>query len=177
MWCVLHLLHARRYLRRAINVMVESTLVVFGKLLLASVLGMLIGTERAVLAKQAAGSRTFALVALGSCLFVVIGLWVNNAYLGYVNFDPLRVAAAIVTGVGFIGAGLIFFRQQSVHGITTAAGLWIAAGLGMAAGFGMYAIAIFSAVLTLLILTGMWYVESRLKERFGLIQENDSQGI
>lgn len=158
--------------------MVESaTIVIFGKLLLASFLGMLIGTERAVLARQAAGSRTFALVALGSCLFIVIGMWVNNAYLGYVNFDPLRTAAAIISGIGFIGAGLIFFRQHSVHGITTAAGLWIAAGLGMATGFGMYAVAIFTAVLTLLILTAMWYVESRLKERFGLIEENDSQGV
>lgn len=157
--------------------MVESTLVVFGKLLLASFLGMLIGTERAVLAKQAAGSRTFALVALGSCLFIVIGVWVNNSYLGYVNFDPLRTAAAIISGVGFIGAGLIFFRQHSVHGITTAAGLWIAAGLGMAAGFGMYAIAIFTAILTLLILTVMWYVEGELKERFGITQEEEAPHI
>lgn len=156
--------------------MVESTIVIFGKLLLASVLGMLIGTERAVLAKQAAGSRTFALVALGSCLFIVIGVWVNNAYLGYVNFDPMRIAAAVVSGVGFFGAGLIFFREKSAHGVTTATGLWISAGLGMATGFGMYAIAIFAAVLTLLILTGMWYVEWKLKERFGLAQDSDSQG-
>jgi putative Mg2+ transporter-C (MgtC) family protein len=145
---------------------VDPTLVAFFKLMLAMVLGGLIGTERAVLAKQAAGTRTFALVSVGACLFVVIGNYVDVAYLGILSFDPLRVAAAVIMGIGFLGGGLIIFRGESLHGVTTAAGLWIAAGLGMAAGFGMYAVSIFATILTLLMFTGMWFVEYRFKHWF-----------
>ena len=141
----------------------DTTYVMFIKLLLATFLGGVIGTERAVLARQAAGTRTFSLVALGACLFVVTSNFVNSAYLGVVNFDPTHMASAVVTGIGFIGAGLIIFRGDSLHGVTTAAGLWIVAALGVAVGFGMYSVACFAALLTLIIFTGMWYVESRFK--------------
>jgi putative Mg2+ transporter-C (MgtC) family protein len=141
----------------------DPTLVMFAKLLLATFLGGLIGTERALLARQAAGTRTFSLVALGSCLFVISGNYVNGAYLGVVNFDPAHMAAAIVSGVGFLGAGLIIFRGDTLHGITTAAGLWIAAALGVSIGFGMYSVSIFATLLTLIIFTGMWYIENRFK--------------
>src|SRR3990167_9604236 len=114
---------------------VDPTVVMFGKLLLAMFLGGLIGTERAVIARQAAGTRTFGLVALGACLFVIIGSHVDTAYIGILTFDPLRVAAAVIMGLGFLAGGLIIFRGDSLHGVTTAAGLWIATGLGMAVGF------------------------------------------
>ncbi len=136
------------------------------KLLVAMVLGGIVGTERAVIAKQPAGTRTFGLVSLGSCLFVLTGSYVDGAYLGYVNFDPLTVAAAIITGIGFIGAGLIIFRNDSLHGVTTAAGLWIAAGIGIAVGFGLFAVATFVTILALIMFTGMWYVENRFKHWF-----------
>ena len=147
-------------------VFIDPTLVMFGKLLLAMLLGGIIGTERAILARQAAGTRTFGLVALGACLFIVITNYVDSAYLGVANIMPLQLAAGVVTGIGFIGAGLIIFRGDTVHGITTAAGLWIATAVGMAVGFGMYAVALFSTILTLLMFTGMWYVENRFKHWF-----------
>lgn len=133
------------------------------KMVLSALLGVAIGTERAVVARQAAGPRTFALVALGACMFVVVGDTVNTQYLGYLNFDPMRMAAAIVQGVGFIGAGLIFLRGDSVHGVTTASGLWVAAALGVMVAFGMYGTAVFAAILTLLIFFGLWYFERAFK--------------
>src|SRR3989344_1923937 len=144
----------------------DPTIVALGKLVLAMLLGTVIGTERAILAKQAAGMRTFGIVALGSCLFIVTANYVSFPYIGILNFDPLRTAAAIITGIGFLGAGLIIFRHESLHGVTTAAGLWIVAGIGMAVGFGLYAIALFSPLLVLIMFTGMWYVENRFKHWF-----------
>lgn len=145
---------------------VDPNIVMLGKLLLASVLGMIIGTERAILARQAAGTRTFALVSLGACLFVLSGTFIDTKFLGIVTFDPARIAAAVVQGIGFLGAGLIIFRGESVHGVTTAAGLWIAAAVGVAVAFSMYSVAIFATILTLLVLTAVWYFEWQLKEHF-----------
>lgn len=149
----------------------DPTFVQFAKLFLAMLLGAVIGTERAILAKQAAGMRTFGLVALGACLFIVVGNYANTAYLGVVNFNPTQIAAAIVTGIGFLGGGLIVFRHESQHGITTAAGLWITAAIGMSVGFGMYATSVFATILALLMFTGMWYVENRFKHWFEVRQE------
>jgi len=136
-------------------------MVIFVKLLLAVVLGSIIGLERAVVAKQAAGMRTFGLVSLGSCLFIVTSSFVDQQYLGVVNFDPMHISTGIITGIGFIGGGLIIFRGNTLHGVTTAAGLWIVTAVGMSVGFGMYAIAIFATLLSILMLTGMWYVEHK----------------
>ncbi|MSU73698.1 magnesium transporter MgtC [Candidatus Kaiserbacteria bacterium] len=145
---------------------IDPTVMMFVKLLLAMILGGVIGTERAVLAKQSAGTRTFGLVSLGACLFVITGSYVDTAYLGVVNLDPMNIAAAIVTGIGFIGGGLIIFHKEALHGTTTAAGLWIAAGVGIAIGFGLYSVAVFTTILSLLMFTGMWYLENRFKHWF-----------
>jgi putative Mg2+ transporter-C (MgtC) family protein len=144
----------------------DTTLIMGAKLVLAVVLGGIIGTERAVIAHQAAGTRTFGLVALGACLFVVTANYVNIALIGISSFDATRVAAAVVTGIGFLGGGLIILRGNTQHGVTTAAGLWIAAALGIAVGFGLYSIAIFATVLVLIVFTGMWYLENRFKHWF-----------
>ncbi|HEY4513944.1 MAG TPA: MgtC/SapB family protein [Candidatus Paceibacterota bacterium] len=144
----------------------DPTLILFAKLVLATLLGAVIGTERAVVARQAAGTRTFALVSLGSALFIITALQIDSLYLGIVNFDPMRVAAAIITGIGFLGAGLIIFRGDTTHGVTTAAALWIVAGVGTAVGFGMYSVAIFSTVLVLLVFSLMWYFENKFKHWF-----------
>lgn len=141
-------------------------MVVFGKLLLAMVLGGVVGTERSVIARQPAGTRTFGLVALGACLFIAIANYVQTIYLGRVNFDPMHVASAIITGIGFIGGGLIIMRGDTLHGSTTAAGLWIAAGIGIAVGYGLYWIAIFATLLALVMFTGMWFLENRFKHWF-----------
>jgi putative Mg2+ transporter-C (MgtC) family protein len=135
----------------------------FGQLFLAAFLGLVVGTERALVAKQSAGMRTFALVSLGACLFTLGGIAVGGQYLGYVNFDPTRVMSAIVQGVGFIGAGLMFVQGNSVHGITTAAGLWVSASLGVLVGIGFYSLAVFAAALTLLIFFGLWHIEHAFK--------------
>jgi uncharacterized membrane protein YhiD involved in acid resistance len=148
------------------QIFVDPTTIMFLKLVIALVLGGVIGTERAVLARQPAGTRTFALVSLAACLFILMSNYVDSAYLGVVNFQPLQLAAGVVTGIGFIGAGLIITRGETVHGITTAAGLWIATALGMAVGFGLYAVAVFSALLALIVFTGMWYIENRFKHWF-----------
>lgn len=141
----------------------DTELVMFLKLLLAMALGAVIGTERAVIARQTAGTRTFGLVAMGACLFIVTGNYVDTAYIGVVNFNPSQVLAAVVTGIGFLGAGLIIFRGDTLHGVTTAAGLWIVAGVGVAVGLGLYSVAVFATLLTLVMFTGMWYVENRFK--------------
>ncbi len=154
----------------------DPTVIVLVKLVLAMFLGGLIGTERAVLARQAAGTRTFGLVSLGACLFIVTSNYVDAAYIGLLNFDPLRVAAAVIMGVGFLAGGLIIFKGDAGHGTTTAAGLWIVTGIGMAVGFGMYAVAIFTAVLTLIMFTGMWYLENRFKHWFVETHPNPPAG-
>jgi putative Mg2+ transporter-C (MgtC) family protein len=151
---------------------IDPTTIMFVKLVVALLLGGIIGTERAVLARQPAGTRTFALVALGACLFVIMSNYVDSAYLGVVNFQPLQLAAGVVTGIGFIGAGLIIVRNDTVHGITTAAGLWIVTALGMAVGYGLYAVAVFAAILTLIVFTGMWYIENRFKHWFEVHETN-----
>src|SRR3989344_4159376 len=145
---------------------IDPVYIMFAKLILALLLGGLIGTERAVVARQAVGTRTFGLVALGACLLVITGNYVNTAYLGVVNIDPVRIAAAVVTGIGFIGGGVIIFRGDTLHGVTTAAGLWIASAVGIAVGYGLYAVAIFTSILTLVVFTGMWYLENRFKHWF-----------
>lgn len=137
---------------------------VLGQLALAVFFGALIGIER-TLARKEAGTRTFAVVSLGSALFSIISI---NAlkYLpvtGLMEFDPTRIAAQIVTGVGFIGAGVVIFAQSKLQGVTTAAGLWLAAAIGMAVGFKFYAAAIFATVLALVVFSLLWYIELRLK--------------
>lgn len=152
----------------------DPTSVMFLKLILAVVLGGLIGTERALLAKQYAGTRTFGLVALGASLFVIIGNYVNVAFISTADIQPTFIAAAIITGIGFLGGGLIVFRGDSLHGVTTAAGLWMTAGIGMAVGFGLFELSVFATLMVLILFTGMWYVENRFKHWFAEHQA-DSQ--
>ena len=135
---------------------------VFFELTLAMILGLLLGAERSIAGKSA-GMRTYALVAMGSCLFVLISVFVSSNNFNNFNFDPLRVAAGIVTGVGFLGAGLIVLQKSHLHGLTTAAGLWVASAVGVAVGFGLHIIAIFTTFLTLVVFTIMWFVEVKVK--------------
>lgn len=128
------------------------------KLLLALLLGSFVGLERTLAGKQA-GMRTYALVSMGSCLFILISEAVRLQFGLFSNADPLRMASQIIVGIGFIGAGLIIFQGNSVHGLTTAAGLWVTAGLGMAVGFGFYQLALISALFTMFIFAGLWRIE------------------
>jgi putative Mg2+ transporter-C (MgtC) family protein len=115
------------------------------RLVLAGFLGSLIGLERDFRGK-AAGTRTYLLVSLGSALMMIVSKYAFAAEGG----DPGRVAAQIVSGIGFIGAGAIMFDRQSVHGLTTAAGIWVVAGIGMASAAGMYTISIVTTLLALI---------------------------
>ena len=159
----------------------NSTFILFGQLFLAVVLGMILGTERSVVADKQAGTRTYALVALGACLFTIISIQVTSGYLGLVSFDPMRVMAGIITGIGFLGAGVIIFKEDALQGLTTAAGLWVSAGIGAAVGFGFYAIAIFTTLLTLFVFTVLWFVETKLdtyldkRSRVKLVKENQPE--
>lgn len=131
-------------------------------LVVAVFLGMLIGLERS-LAGKSAGMRTYALVALGSCLFILLSRIVTDAFVGLTAFDPLRVAAAIVMGVGFIGTGIAWVNAPNHGGLTTAAGIWVAAGIGMASGFELYGAAVATTALTLIIFTIFWRLEHYLE--------------
>jgi putative Mg2+ transporter-C (MgtC) family protein len=117
------------------------------RLLLAAALGAGIGYQRER-ANKPAGLRTHVLIALGSALFTVVSIF------GFSSGDPSRVAAGIVTGIGFIGAGVIFrgVRGDHVVGLTTAASIWATASIGLAAGVGMYLIATVVAAITVLLL-------------------------
>lgn len=141
---------------------IPETISIFAQLTTAAVLGILLGIERN-LAGKTAGMRTYALVSLGSCLFVIISILVTAAYLPIIAIDQLRVMAGVITGVGFLGAGIIIFRDSRLRGITTAASLWVSAGIGMSVGYGYYGIAIFTTFLILFVFTILWFIEQRIK--------------
>jgi putative Mg2+ transporter-C (MgtC) family protein len=145
------------------------------RLLGAALLGGAVGLEREVRG-QPAGFRTHILVALGSCLFTVISAYGFGAFLGegadpQFRFDPTRIAAQIVTGIGFLGAGAILRYGITVRGLTTAASLWVVAAIGMAVGVGAYVISSVSAGITLLALVGLRPLRTRLVR--GLKKEHE----
>lgn len=123
------------------EVMIEELKYLIG-VLVAVVLGFAIGFERKLRFKEA-GIRTHTIVCVGSALMMVVSKY---AFLG-MDADTSRVAAQIVSGIGFLGAGIIMFRGQKMHGLTTAAGIWATAGVGMAAGAGLYVVATGAAVI------------------------------
>jgi len=124
-------------------------------LALAAGLSLIIGLEREFYAK-AAGMRTYLLVGVGSALFTVVGKYgFMDVLTGTANFDGSRVAAQVVSGVGFLGAGIIFVRRDAVRGLTTAAGVWFVAAVGMAAGAHLYIISCGATVLYLLTMFGL----------------------
>lgn len=134
------------------------------RLMMALLLGLLVGAERTRVGKRA-GMRTYALVSLGSALFVMIAGQVSAAYANMFDFDPLRVASQIVVGIGFLGAGVIFVQKETITGLTTAAGLWVVAGVGMAAGYGEFFLAVAVAAILLFVFEILWYVEDRFIRR------------
>ena len=138
------------------------------QLILAVVLGCLMGLEREYVGK-AAGARTFALVTLGATLFTILSkdVFLSFEWPAGTTYDPTRIAAGIIVGIGFLGAGLIIFRGIKIEGLTTAAGLWAAAAIGMAVGYEFYLTAIVATCLILLILAGMRKldIEERLTRR------------
>lgn len=129
-------------------------------LLIALSLGMLMGFERQKAGKTA-GIKTHGLVSMGSALYVIISIIVSELFLESTVFDPLRVASHIIVGVGFIGGGAIFLKEQSINGLTTAANLWVAAGIGMAVGFGLYPLAILVVLMSLFVFLVSGIIDKR----------------
>ena len=137
------------------------------RLTVAMVLGLFVGAERSRVGKRA-GMRTYALVSLGSALFIVISGNVALRYADTFVFDPLRVASQLVVGIGFLGAGVIYVQRTLLTGLTTAAGLWVVCGVGAACGFGLYTIATYVTFLTILVFEALWYVEEKFVKAAGL---------
>ncbi len=130
------------------------------KLILSLILGATIGIERRRKG-QIAGLRTFALISMGATLAMLISIYIPQVYLGLKNGDPGRIAAQVVSGVGFLGAGAIIQMKGSVRGLTTAAGIWMTACIGLAVGAGMYLISIIATLLIIFILVNIERLEQR----------------
>lgn len=137
----------------------------FFQMILAMILGAVLGAERTFAGKPA-GVRTYGLVSMGSCLLIISSVLIDNQYIGLTNFDPMRLAAGIVTGIGFIGAGVMIFKENKLEGLTTAAGLWVACGIGIAIGFKLFALSIFATFLTLFTFTILWFFEEKFRKTF-----------
>jgi putative Mg2+ transporter-C (MgtC) family protein len=125
------------------------------RLLAAAVLGAVLGLEREVHGHQA-GMRTHMLVSLGSASFTVLSIYAFPAALGQGAIDPSRIAAQIVTGIGFLGAGAIIKYGTNIRGLTTAASLWVVASIGLASGAGSYFVAV---VCSLIAVVALWPVQ------------------
>lgn len=132
------------------------------KLLLSLMLGSCVGFERKRKG-QMAGVRTFALISMGATLAMILSIYVPQEYLGLKNGDPGRIAAQVITGIGFLGAGAIIQGKGSVRGLTTAAGIWMVATLGLAVGVGMYTVAIFATALIIFILKFLEQIEHKFR--------------
>ena len=136
------------------------------QLALAVVLGAILGLEREYKRKEA-GLQTYSLVSLGACLFTIVSFELFNFFTGEngISFDPSRVIQAVAIGIGFIGAGVIIYRQPRVEGITTAAGLWCSAAIGVAIGVKLYFLALLAALFASIILIGFGELERKLFKR------------
>ena len=151
----------------SVELQVELTL----RLVVALLLGAIIGWEREM-QRMPAGFRTHALVALGSAVFTVVSAY---AFTGP-GSDPTRIAAQIVSGIGFLGGGAILHHGGNVRGLTTAASLWAVAAVGMAAGAGLFVMAAVSAGLVIVALEVFQRLERFLKRRFNLPSGNRPNG-
>ncbi len=144
------------------------------KLFLALFLGMSLGVERAIAGKTA-GMRTYGLVTMGAALFVVVGVMAAGGFGSpSASVESIRLSAQIITGIGFLGAGLIFFNGGKMNGVTTAAGIWVAAGIGMSVGYGLYLVAVAATIFALFVFTVLWYIENRLM-KFARFNEKTDQ--
>ena len=139
------------------NLALELTI----RVLVSALIGAVIGYERELRAKGA-GIRTHVLVALGSCLFMVISQY---GFPEYMKFDAARIAAGVVGGLGFLGGGIIMKTNNHVSGLTTAAGLWVTGAIGLAVGSGMYEVSVLCTILVIIVLEALNYYTVRLGEK------------
>ncbi|MBQ0049491.1 MAG: MgtC/SapB family protein [Bacteroidales bacterium] len=131
------------------------------KLLLSLFLGAIVGLERRQKG-QIAGMRTFSLISMGATLAMLVSIYIPQEYMGLKNGDPGRIAAQVISGIGFLGAGAIIQMKGSVRGLTTAAGIWVTACIGLSVGSGMYLVALGAALLILMVFRLLDIVEKHL---------------
>jgi len=143
----------------------QYVLIVAARLLVACVLGGIVGFEREHTRHKPAGFRTHILVCMGACLATLISEFAIKAFSGDANVDPTRIAAQVVSGIGFLGAGAIIRHGISVQGITTAASIWAVACVGIACGMGVYTAAILATALIWAALTYLKVIKSRMHIR------------
>jgi putative Mg2+ transporter-C (MgtC) family protein len=143
------------------------------RLLLSVFLSGFIGLERQI-HRRSAGLRTHILVCLGSCLIMLTSMYIFDIYKDKAPIDPARIAAGVITGIGFLGAGAIIRGNEGVSGLTTAASLWVVAGIGLAVGCGFLKAGIFTAVLALIVLLLFREVETKV---FGKEERGAKNGI
>ena len=152
------------------------------RLLTAAVLGGLVGLERER-SQHAAGLRTHIMVCLGSCLMMLLSIYGFAAFVYELNVrvDPARLAAAVITGIGFLGAGTILQTGRSVTGLTTAASIWVTAAIGLGVGAGFYFAAAVSTLLVLFVLWALNILEQKLfrrkSERLVVLHMEDRPGL
>lgn len=147
-----------------INDILQNTVItLYGncKLLISFLLGAVIGIERQFRRREA-GMRTFTLICMGSTAAMLVSIWIPQCYPNFLNGDPGRIAAQVLSGIGFLGAGAIIQSHGSVHGLTTAACIWVMAVIGLAVGAGMYIPAAIATVITLFILVSLERLEKRM---------------
>ncbi len=137
---------------------------VFFRLLAAFLMGSVIGLEREK-KKRSAGFRTHILVCMGSCLIMLVSLHIYELYKEDVPLDPARIAAGVVTGIGFLGAGTIIRSSEGARGLTTAASIWISSAIGLAVGCGFFSAAFISTIMAFLTLAFLKRLEKRLEDK------------
>lgn len=135
---------------------------IIGRLLLSFVLGGIIGLEREKKGRNA-GLRTHILVCMGSGLIMLTSLYIFEIYQGKAPVDPSRIAAGVVTGIGFLGAGTIITNRQQAKGLTTAASIWVSSAIGLAVGCGFLVAAIATTVITFITLAFLKHLERKLE--------------
>lgn len=131
------------------------------RLFLSMLLGCLVGMERKRKG-QIAGIRTFALISMGATLAMLVSIYVPQELMGEIHGDPTRIAAQVVSGIGFLGAGAIIQMKGSVRGLTTAAGIWMVAMIGLAVGCGLYVVSTIATLMILFILILLENIEHRV---------------
>jgi putative Mg2+ transporter-C (MgtC) family protein len=147
----------------------HDELIITLRILGAVLIGGMIGMERTFHGRPA-GFRTHALVCVASALLMIVtvyqGQWMHVVEVGYIQTDPTRMAQGIMTGIGFLGAGVIFKEGLSVRGLTTAASIWLTSAIGILVGVGFYLAAVLGALAALLILSVFRYIENKIPSEF-----------
>lgn len=156
-------------------IVTDETSTIMFRLGLAAILGGFVGVEREY-NKHPAGFRTHLLVCVGACLIMLLSMFGFQQYMTeneqFVNFDPSRLAAYVVSGIGFLGAGTILVQGNTVRGLTTAASIWVVAGVGLSIGIGMYFAGVFTTIIVILSL----FFLNKVDETF-LKKKNSSEAI